>query len=376
MTDDGVLAFVLPADLLQNKFSAELRNFLVSIFKRIEVFTFDDLLFECKGQDTVILFGFKEHASQGLYYTHIEKAEQLTNNDFVLAQNNALVTTNTKWSHHALSGDELIFLHNLAGRLNSINHYCDSKPGIVTAANNFFIVNEETEERYNLGRYGRPIIQKGLYVNGSVVFNNADYQKLSIAGIPSKVLVFNDKDADRLGRRVLEYLEIGEAEEIHLRYKCKKRKNWFVIPNISDIPQGFFFKRSHNYPKFLKNNTDVLVTDSAYKVAMKNGYDINALIYSFYNSLTLAFAELNGRYYGGGVLELTPSEFKSLPIPYLSITDRNFERFTTSFENKSAITDILVESDRVLLRDVMNLTEEEERTIQNIYSKLVSKRLG
>jgi adenine-specific DNA-methyltransferase len=49
---------------------------------------------------------------------------------------------------------------------------------------------------------------------------------------------------------------------------------------------------------------------------MKEDYDLNSLIFSFYNTLTLLMSEIEGRYYGGGVLELIPSEFKKLPIPY------------------------------------------------------------
>jgi hypothetical protein len=36
----------------------------------------------------------------------------------------------------------------------------------------------------------------------------------------------------------------------------------------------------------------------------------------FFNSLTLAWAEVCGRSYGGGVLELEPREAEELPIPY------------------------------------------------------------
>jgi adenine-specific DNA-methyltransferase len=64
-------------------------------------------------------------------------------------------------------------------------------------------------------------------------------------------------------------------------------------------------------------------------------------IFSFYNSLTLVFAETNGRYYGGGVLELTPSEFKKLPIPYINISASKFEDFTNEFENKENIEEII-----------------------------------
>jgi adenine-specific DNA-methyltransferase len=371
----GILSFVLPAELLQVKFSKELQAFLKRQFQRTEIFTFDNLLFDCKGQDTILLVAFKQHAQPGQFFAHIKDTKQLEERNFILAQNIALGTTNTKWSHHSLSADELTFIHNIADKLKRVTHYCDSKPGIVTASNQFFIVDRHNENFFGLSRYAKPIIQKGIYVNGSVVFNAEDYENLVAEGKPSKVLVFKDKHADKFHPLVKEYLKMGSEElELPSRYKCTKRKNWFVIPNISTIPEGFFFKRSHHYPKLLKNKADVHVTDSAYKIEMKNGYKINHLIYSFYNSLTLTFSELNGRYYGGTVLELTPSEFKSLPVPHIPIDTKEFNRYTKAFEKKEDITDVLNKHDLNILNTSLNLSLEEMEKIRVVYNKLISKR--
>jgi adenine-specific DNA-methyltransferase len=46
---DGILAYVLPSELLQVKFAEEIREFLKKNFERIEIFTFNDLMFDCKG---------------------------------------------------------------------------------------------------------------------------------------------------------------------------------------------------------------------------------------------------------------------------------------------------------------------------------------
>lgn len=102
-------------------------------------------------------------------------------------------------------------------------------------------------------------------------------------------------------------------------------------------------KRAHLDPKLLRNDASAYVTDSAYKIEIKKDYDINSFIFSFYNSLTLLFAELEGRYYGGCVLELIPSEFKNLPLPYVAIDCQQFLTFVHNFENKNSIEDILHE---------------------------------
>ena len=108
---------------------------------------------------------------------------------------------------------------------------------------------------------------------------------------------------------------------------------------------------------------------------MKYNWDLNSFIFSFYNSLTLVFAETNGRYYGGGVLELTPNEFKKLPIPYVNINSDEFENFTNEFENKENIEEILHKYDEQILGKALNLNDEEITRVQNIRQKLINKRM-
>jgi adenine-specific DNA-methyltransferase len=373
LNDDGILAFILPSELLQVKFAEEIRDYLQNIFQRIEIFTFNDLMFECKGQDTVVLMCYKISENQGVYYTNIAEANQLFRNDFQLNRNDTLLQSSLKWTNHFLTSDEVNFLENLKNKLNVVNYYCDSKPGIVTAANSFFIINEQTKEKYKLDDYTRPIIQKGLFVNGSVVFRDTDYQRLLNSNQPSLLLKFDESDL--LSSEIVDYLSIGVDDKLPDRYKCKLRNKWYVIPNVSYQSEGFFFKRSHLYPKILKNEANVYVTDSAYKIQMKDGYNISSLIYSFYNSLTLVYSEIEGRYYGGGVLELTPSEFKKLPIPYVNISEKKFEEYAMKFENKKNIQSILLKNDYTILNGVLGLTSDEITQIQNIHKKLLAKRL-
>ena len=69
--------------------------------------------------------------------------EVLENNSFTLNHNNLLVESKVKWTHHFLTAEELTFLDNLKQQLRTINDICESKPGIVTAANNFFIIDKK-----------------------------------------------------------------------------------------------------------------------------------------------------------------------------------------------------------------------------------------
>lgn len=373
LTDDGVLAFVLPAEILQVSFAKEIREFLKRTFERIEIFTFDELQFDCKGQDTIVLFAYKKSKDKGEYFTNIKNKSVLIDNKFTLKQNKALVNSNIKWTHHFLSKSDLAFLSNLRNKFKNIGDYCTSSPGVVTGANDFFIMSKEVEKESGLQQYTKPIIQKGFFVNGGVVFSQSDMRILEKELNPSRLLVL--KDDTEITKDLKEYFKSAEVRGIPERHKCRNRNNWYVIPNVSTPPQAMFFKRSHLYPKIVKNNTKVFVTDSAYKIEMKDGFDVDSFIYSFYNSLTLLFSEIEGRYYGGGVLELIPSEFKNLPLPYVKIKDKKFAQFSEDFLKKDDIDEILKRNDSVILKSAMGLTEKDILRITELHKKFLEKRL-
>lgn len=374
LDNDGLLAMILPLELLQVKFTEEIRNLLKEEFQRIEIFTFNELQFkECKGQDTVLLIGFKQHSSEGVFYTNINSIDDLNSNNFVFYQNTAISDSERKWTHHFIEPEEYEFLENLKTKLNNVSHFVNNRAGIVTAANSFFIVNKKTLEEFDLDNIAKPIVQKGFFVNGSVSFKDEDFINLSENNKPSYLLDFSllNKSVD-IPNNVLNYLAIGVEKEIPTRFKCKQRDKWYEVPNISTPPDAFFFKRAHDYPKLLHNQAEVLVTDSAYKIEIKKDYDIQSFIFSFYNSLTLVFAELEGRYYGGGVLELTPNEFRILPIPYTQCND--FNQYESLFQSKKSIEDILNTYNFQILNGSLGLSIDEIQKIEFIRKKLVNKR--
>ena len=372
---NGILAFVLPSELLQVKFAAELRELILKEFERVEIFTFNELLFkDCKGQDTLLLIGERKSNNKGVYYCNIDKLTDLALGKFTLSQN--VKIKESKWTHHHLDTDEIVLLEKLKQQLLTVDNYCSSKAGIVTAANDYFIVDENTVEKYSLHQFIKPIIQKGLFVNGSVVLTEEEFQILIDKSKPTYLIALDKNSVIRTNAKIWNYLKIGKDREIDKRYKTSIRQTWYEVPNVGTAPEAFFFKRCNEYPKLIKNNASVLATDSAYTITMRENFGIENLIYSFYNSLTLAFAELHGRYYGGGVLELTPNEFKKLPIPYLNITAGNFNSYVTDFKNKNSIKEVCKRNDNAILKSFdKHLDDDSIAKLYNIREKLYLRRI-
>ena len=373
--ENGIIAFVLPSELLQVKFAAELRELILKEFERVEIFTFNELLFkDCKGQDTLILIGERRSKNKGVFYCNIEKVDDLTQRKFTLAQN--VKIKESKWTHHHLLTDEIVLLEKLKNKIDIISSYCTSKAGIVTAANDYFIVNEDTIKEFSLQRFVKSIIQKGSFVNGSAILSKDDFDKLVIIGKPTYLLSLNNQVNISIKEKIHQYLQKGIDLEINKRYKTSIRNKWYEVPNVGAPPEAFFFKRCNEYPKLIKNDANVLSTDSAYTISMNEDLKIDNLLFSFYNSLTLSFAELNGRYYGGGVLELTPNEFKNLPVPYLNINTNDFNIFVNAFKEKKSIKEICKLNDLRILKSIdPNLDSEDIDKVYNIREKLYLRRI-
>lgn len=375
LSKNGILAFVVPTDLLQTINSNEIRNYLIKEFQKIEVITFNELLFkDGKGQDTAIIIAEKKSNDPGFYFTNV-KSVQLIQELISKKVEVSMLATN-KWTYFHLSTDEISLIENIKNKSNTIKDYCLSKVGITTAANQYFVLNKETLSRYKLREYSIPILMKGAFINGSVDFKHSDFEELFNKGKQTYLLALDSDMVDKNNKLLQSYLEFGKALGIHKRYKTLSRNNWYSVSRNHIASDGFFLKRCYEYPKIIRNSADILVTDTAYQIFMHNDYKIDNLIFSFYNTFTLIWAELLGRYYGGGVLELSPSEFKNLPLVYIENLKEDFNTYIELFNNKRSIKDICRIYDQEILRSTrLGLSANEVSTLQIIYDKLVSKRM-
>lgn len=375
VNDTGSIAFILPNDLIQVDYASPIRKYLEQEFERIEVFKFEEKVFDETGavdQDTLLLIAHKKASKKGSFFITVDNWQTIEPSKLKYQKLGKTNSDLFKWKHDILSSKELKLLEKLQKKFPSINNYIKSAPGIVTAANDFFIVNDSTLEQFDLDQYSQPIVRKSTYVNGHVDFALEDLEGLRIKDKPCHFLNFTN--AKNVDLKHANYLKKGVSANIHQRYKCKLRKHWYVVPNIGNIPEAFFFKRSHKYPKLVSNSANAYVTDTAYKVYAKEGFLINSIVYSFYNIITLTFAELLGRHYGGGVLELTPSEFKSLPIAFHDISKSRFTHFKNLFHNQT-ITEVLEDNFQYSLQN-MEITLSDFNQLITIREKLLQRRLG
>lgn len=373
ISERGTLAFILPAEILQVKYSIVIQEYLKKHYDRIEITAFDRLFFKEAKQEIILLKAIKQSNQKGAYYT--------LSNDGILSKNenklNVFKEINSeikiKWRNNFLTNDELNIVDSCRNKYKKINEYSISAPGIVTAANDYFILSYKNVIKYGLKELAQPILRRGSLVNGSLVFNQERMLILTEDDEKCCFINFDLISEENMNDQQRKYLEMGEKLNIHRRFKCRNRMPWYRVPTKT-ISEAFFFKRAHLHPKFILNEARVLATDSAYKVNALPGISIESLIFSFYNTITLLFAEIDGRSYADGVLELTPTEFKNLPIPYINISDEEFKNFCRIYETRPAYEDIIDYIDlRVFGGD--RETFSEIKNLRNIYIKMINRRM-
>ena len=129
-------------------------------------------------------------------------------------------------------------------------------------------------------------------------------------------------------------------------------------------------------PKFVLNEAQAYTTDTMHRVFIDEGVNHKAFVVSYYNSLSFAFAEILGRNFGGGVLELMPSEVEGIYLPYREANAELFDKVDQMVREKKTADEILDFTDKELLQKGMGFSEKETKMARDIWHKLMGRRLN
>lgn len=369
LSSEGTIFYILPFEFLQVQYAEKLRNFLEVQFNTIEIITFEERVFKDIEQDICLVFLSNEQEEKAyIKYTTLKSpaTPKLIFNS-VIMRNKPL----KKWSNCILNDDETEFIHRLAKKYSRIGSVGNISPGIVTGANSFFIVEKNQLSDFKMDNIKLEIISKSSDIIHKFIFTKEDFDELSQNNKKTYLINLNDINKKHFSPSLLEYLDQGEKQKINERYKCLSRNRWFDVPIVKN-GAVCFFKRYSRCPRIIVNEALVHTTDIAYNIRFFDGYEPKSFAFCFYNSLTLALCEYYGRFYGGGVGELVPSEFKSLAIPYVHVDPANIEHVNQMIQNQENIEKIIDFVDDV----VLNLCDHEKILLQKIRHRFLRRRLN
>jgi adenine-specific DNA-methyltransferase len=378
LKETGKIGLVIPAELLQVSYAKQLRQFISQYFNSIVIVSFEKLVFPDIQQEVVLLLCEKNGSRQhNIDHFELKDADALQTLDinYLKSPRKKLDSKSSKWTFYFLEQHEINFLETIAitKKIKTIGHYANVEVGITTGANDFFTVDKSVVEKYDLHNFAQPMVGRSVQVS-SAVFTEQDWQLNRDGKAKSHLLVFPAKESIT-NSKAWEYLAMGESKGINKGYKCGIREDWFVVPSIRKS-DGLFIRRNHIFPKMIVNSAGAYTTDTMHRVFLKQNSSLEALTASFYNSLSFAFAEINGRSYGGGVLELMPNEVETIPLPYALQHVDLLSEIDNLFRTSQPIDKILDITDALILQQTYGLSLEETKLARSIWRKLSQRRLN
>lgn len=311
LTPRGRLAMVIPQELLAVGYAQELRGFLLRRFRRVIVCLPEAGVFSEVQQAVVLLLcDQEEHGRQGLLALSFKDLEE-ANLDAL--QPAAPWAWTSKWSHLFLPPSARSLVDRWRERMawRPFNAYGRVEVGVVTGDNGFFLLNQE-RARGLASRHRMPILASTKDLEG-IVFGAEDFQGVLARNRPAFVLRAGDP-ARALPPALRSYIREGEQRHVPQRYKCRIREPWYAVPSLREC-DAVLFRQSGDMPRLVHLAWRGTATDSIHRVTWRSAALGRRHCVSFMNSWTLLNAELTGRSYGGGVLELMPGEANQLPLP-------------------------------------------------------------
>lgn len=370
---DGVFSVILPTEFLTGVSASAVRNWLLTNTTDLTIDLFKPGSFPSVLQEVLVLTGrkagpqdnrgtvqFHDHNGGTRSWAHTIEVGLGTWTSFLL----------DPFEYQALSAAQGIRAIQPVG---SVARFSVST---VTGANAYFCVTGEDLDRHDLREWAIPMLPRARHARG-LIFDAADEKALDQNGLPAWMISFAaDRSSPEKHRRARTYLENGRSQGIDQRFKCRVRTPWYRVPVV---PAGdlLLSKRSNRYPRVICNHAGVVTTDTIYRGQMLAGARVTADAFTaaFHNSLTLLSAEIEGRSFGGGVLELVPSEVSALRFPIIPAAGPELFRLDEVARQAADPEDLVAATDEMVAHLLPDLDPQILTALADARQTLMTRRL-
>lgn len=308
--------------------------------------------------------------------------------------------TGAKWGKY-LRAPDIFFkvLEKGRGKLVPLKQIAEVRFGIKTGANEFFYLTEEEIKRRGIEQEFWMHRERGQWVPNYVIKSPRECRSIVVKPEDLKyrvLMIHKDKRALK-GTNVLKYIREGEDKGFHTRPTCASRERWYdlgvrkpgtiLIAMIQAYRHIILFNPSRVYPDH-----------NLFEILVDNQHSISSIAY-LSSAITMLSKEIFGRTYGGGSgpLKLEGIDIERLPLlDPKSMHDCNkvisdtFGLFSKG-QLEDTITELGInygpkvsldkvkpdrrEMDRLIMGEILGLTDEEQLEVYRSVIDLVKSRL-
>ncbi|WP_340290877.1 N-6 DNA methylase [Aquipuribacter hungaricus] len=381
LKDGGRLGLVLPAELLSVNYAAQVREFLMRRFGRVRLVLFTERVFPGVLEEVVLLLAEGTGGTDHCELLQVHGADDLSDLDAGHESTWTPATTSGKWTSALLPAAAAApYAHVVTGAgFTTLDAWGDTTLGMVTGANSFFALSPARARSLGLTKEELlPLSPPGSRHLRGLSFTST--MRTALGEADARTLLF--RPSGRPSAAGAAYIAQGEAQEVHLAYKCQVRTPWWRVPLLAPADLLLTYMNSDT-ARLTTNTAGARHLNSVHGVYLHpDARDVGRrlLPLASLNSATLLGAEVVGRAYGGGMLKLEPREADHLPVPSPAQVEAVGPQLTAVRDKVTArlragrLLDAVRLVDQVLLADGLGVDRAQLAALQEAYVVLAQRR--
>lgn len=321
LNSNGKLAFIMPADTCEGKFSKRLWNWITNNYSLECVITFDEKASPFPKVDTnAVIFLIKNARQQNTIIWTKVKAESDDLYNFV---NSGLDCSHKYETIDVVKRDLQEALNTGLSRpkqdfLKSkyyLKDFAKVMRGIATGANEFFFLTKEQADALEIPRkYFKLAIGRTKDAPLGII-DDSTIAELNKHNRPTLLLSIND-DKENLPHPLLKYISKGEEIGLSNRPLIKQRNPWFKMEKRT-VPPILFTYLGRRNSRFIKNDASVVPLTSFLCIYPNTNDEefVKKLLYVLNRPETISNLKFVGKSYGAGAIKVEPRNLEALPLP-------------------------------------------------------------
>jgi len=270
--------------------------------------------------------------------------------------------------------------------------------GIKTGANEFFYLTEEEIKRRGIEKeFWMHQDEKGNWVPNYVIKSPRECKSIVVdpKDLKYRVLMIHKDKNDLKGTNVLKYIEEGERKGFHKRPTCASRTRWYDLGGQKP-PDVIWFKAFNDRVFAPLNTFDCFSSDRFYAIYIKNSKHKKTMPCVLNSTLAHFVVELWGRvnlgegaldnmtYEAASMLTINPEKMvlpnKSLDLKHFFSRGIQscFDELGASSPEEVSLEKIKPdrrELDKIIMGEILGLTEEEQLEVYRAVVDLVKSRI-
>jgi len=322
LSENGRLAFIVPADICEGVFAKTLWRWIAGHFRLDAVITFRPEAAPFPGVDTnaLVIFIRKDRPSDRLRWAvcHAADPRDLTAWALAgLAQAPPSLAVLERDLAEALDTGLSRAPHGLGADAPRLGEYASVMRGIATGANDFFFLTRERAGRLGIPEgFLLPAVGRTRDVPDEVVSARL-LAELEAQGRPTLLLNLDGRPLEAFPPRVRDYIQRGVALGLPQRALISTRSPWYKM-EVRKPPPILFAYLGRRSVRFIRNEARVVpLTGFLCVYPHRDDPESLALLWELLQAPeTLENLRLVAKSYGDGALKVEPRALEQLPLPW------------------------------------------------------------